>query len=681
MDKLRVVIIGAGYVAQHHLAALQRMPQEVEVVAIVDRDLATAGLLAKRFGVARTAASLAEVRDTAPTAAYVLTPPGSHCAIALEALAMGCHVLVEKPMAETVEDCDRMIEAARAAGRTLSVNHSDRLDPVVEDALARVRSGAIGEVVCVDFLRSSDYPPYPGGPLPALSRKGSYPFQDLGVHGLYLLEAFLGPVKHCDIRWRSLRGDLHLQFDEWWTQAECANGVGRLQISWNVRPLQSRLIIQGTRGVIEVDRFLQTVRVQKVWPGPKFLSNFANAMTNGAAQAVAAPWNLGRFVVGALRPSPGIQRGAELFARAVIAGTPPPVPPEEARRALAAMREACERADAERNAVLAARLRPPAPADIVVTGAGGFLGTALLKRVADGTRRVRALVRRLPKAPLAGVDYVVGDLGDPEFVGVALRDARLVYHVGAAMRGSGADFQAGTVWGTRNVVDACLAHGVDRLVYVSSMSVLDHAGRRAGEVVDEGYRLEPRPGARGFYTQTKLEAENGVMAAIRDRGLRAVVVRPGQIFGPGAEAVTPNGVVGLAGRWLVIGLDDPLLPLVYIDDVIDGLVATAASDAALGRIVHLVDEVPVRRSEYLAVARQHPAVPRQVRVPKLVFKGLALGVELLGKVLKRDVPLTRYRVNSLQPLAGLDGTLARTLLGWKAAVGSRDGLRRMFAQR
>src|SRR5581483_9407778 len=99
-------------------------------------------------------------------------------------------------------DCDRMIQTARAKGLVLSVNHSARMDPVVLKALDLVQEGAIGEVRGVEFLRSSDYQAYAGGPvLPPQFRNGSYPFQDLGVHGLYLMEAFLGPIQRADTRY------------------------------------------------------------------------------------------------------------------------------------------------------------------------------------------------------------------------------------------------------------------------------------------------------------------------------------------------------------------------------------------------------------------------------------------------------------------------------------------------
>ena len=96
----------------------------------------------------------------------------------------------------------------------------------------------------------------------------------------------------------------------------------------------------------------------------------------------------------------------------------------------------------------------------------------------------------------------LGDLGDPRAVDHAVSGVGIVYHVGAAMRGSPKAFEAGTVWGTRNVIDACLAHDARRLVYVSSMSVFDHAGRDPAQPVTEHSALEPHPTWRGAYPTT-----------------------------------------------------------------------------------------------------------------------------------------------------------------------------------
>ena len=194
-----------------------------------------------------------------------------------------------------------------------------------------------------------------------------------------------------------------------------------------------------------------------------------------------------------------------------------------------------------------------------MTGGNGFLGRALVRRLRESGQPIRLLVRRPPqKLPEDDIHLVYGDLGNPAVVDRAMEGIEVVYHVGAAMRGGPFEFQAGTIWGTRNVVDACERHGVRRLVHVSSMSVLDHAGHQPDVPVNESSPYEPYPDRRGLYTQTKLEAEKTVLEAARDGRIHAVVLRPGQIYGPGSEQFPPSGTIGIAGRWLVVGIGRPL---------------------------------------------------------------------------------------------------------------------------
>jgi 2-alkyl-3-oxoalkanoate reductase len=679
--KCRIAIVGAGYVSKHHISALRKVPGAV-IVGIADVNLEAAKAVAAQFGIPLARATLAELAAGSPNAVYVLTPPSTHCALALEALDMGCHVFVEKPMAETVADCDRMIAKAKERGLLLSVNHSDRLDPIVVAALDKVARGECGDLVAVDFLRGSDYAPYAGGPRSGPYRKGSYPFQDIGVHGLYLLEAFLGRINALDVEYRNVLGGTYFLFDDWHAFARCEKGIGHLHLSWVARPMQNRLIIQCTRGTIEIDRFLQTMTVSRLLPGPKFIGMVLNAMLGALRRFFAVGISVVRFALKRLPPSPGIHAGASDFARAVLERRAPAVPPEEGRRMVALMEAVSHRADADAERVFAARVEPLAPVDVLVTGAAGFLGSALVKRLVSERQTVRVLVRRQPSwlAELPGVQVVIGDLGDPEIVDHAVAGVRTVYHLGAAMRGGPESFRAGTTVAVRNIIESCLKHKTAKVVYVSSLSVMDHAGRPDDLVLREDSPYEPLPNLRGLYTQTKLEAERAILDAVAKRGLPAVLLRPGQIFGPGAERVPPNGVIAIAGRWLLVGNGEAPLPLVYVDDVVDALLMAGTRGDVVGKTFNVVDTSPISQNEYVAAYKAKlGAAAKVVRVPVGVMMLLAWGVELLGKALKRDVPLSRYRVRSLRPLANFDTSAARGILQWQPRVGTKDGLRRTFA--
>jgi len=244
MKKFKIGIIGAGYVFKHHLRALKSLPS-VEVAGVADLDFARAQSVTQQFNLLAAHASVESLLNSGVDVVHVLTPPASHADVSILALNAGVDVLVEKPMAETPEQCRRMMEAAAASGRTLSVVHSARFDPMILRGIQIAASGAIGRVLSLDFHRSSEYLPWPGGgKLPPQYRKGSFPIQDLGIHGLAIAVAFLGQVQSTEIGFRSTWIDTKLLFDEWTANVACERGQARIYLSWQVRPIRS-LVMAG----------------------------------------------------------------------------------------------------------------------------------------------------------------------------------------------------------------------------------------------------------------------------------------------------------------------------------------------------------------------------------------------------------------------------------------------------
>ncbi len=673
--RFKAGLIGAGNICEFHVAAIRALP-DVELVGVVDRDPARAAAFAEKFGV-KTFASLDELVAAGADVVHVLTPPSTHGAIALAALEKGCHVLIEKPVTEDPEEGRRIAALAAQKGLTATVNHSLLYDPQVERALAAVRGGALGQVVSVDILRGSEYPPFEGGPLPPHYREAGYPFRDIGVHCLYLIQELLGPIEDVDASWRSLGGDPNLAFDEWRALVRCQRGLGQFQLSWNVKPMQSQIIIHGTKAVLRVDLFAMFHGKRASTPLPKAAERLVNAFADSLQPLVDVPVGVWKFVRKEVQSYQGLRNLVADFYRRLAAGEPPPVSVADAVNVVEWVEKVARAADAEHAARLARfTLSPTVP--FLVTGASGFLGGATVRRLLADGKKVRALVRRIPERPLPGVEYAIGNLGDPEAVDRAVKGAEIVIHAGAAMKGGWPEHKGGTVVGTQNVIDACRKHGVKQLVHISSMSVIDWAGTaRAGATVDESAALEPRPDERGAYTRAKLEAERLVSAAAA-AGLPAVILRPGQIFGGGIQLL--NGAVArrAGGRWLVLGDGRLELPLVYIDDVVDAILAAVARRLVKGEIIQLIDGEGLTQRDVLDLAGGGaPAI----RVPRALVFGLGKLSELPLGALGRPSPVALYRLQSALARLHWGTGKAEQLLGWRPRVGVREGIRRELAGR
>lgn len=663
----RVGLVGAGYISEFHVAALRRLPN-VEIVGVHDLDGPRAEILAQKEGL-RVFPSIEALCQGGANVIHVLTPPNVHTAVALEAIDHGCHVFVEKPLATEVEDCNRIERAADAKGVQVCVNHSLLFDPQVRRALQVVQSGKLGDVVSLDILRSSVYPPYPGGPLPPQYRAAGYPFRDLGVHALYIFEAFLGPIEDVQASWKNLGGEPNLSFDEWRAQVRCSRGIGQFQLSWNVKPLQSQMILQGTRGVLRVDLFLMFNALRRSLPLPKSIERILNALSDSLKPMVDVPLGVYGFLRKKILPYHGLQDLIRAFYLSLESATPVPVSVGEARRVVLWTERIAQAADAEQRAVRAS-FAVSESVPYLVTGASGKLGGAIVRRLREEGHRVRMLVRRVPDKVLEGTDVVIGDLGDPDSVVRAVRGAEVVIHAGAAMRGGWVEHQRGTILGTKNLLEACAQYGVGKLVHISSMSVVRWADAGRDEPISEDSDLEPRAEDRGSYTRAKLEAEQLVRNAASQGRVRAVILRPGQIFGGGMPVLTPAVARRIGSRWMVLGDGELRLPLVHIDDVVDAVVRAAESSLGKGEVIQLVHPESLTQNQVLQLAvSEHSKI---VRVPRVLVFTLGWMSEIALGLLKRKSPLSVYRLRSALSRRSFT-CLGTALLGdWAPALPIQD---------
>ena len=214
---------------------------------------------------------------------------------------------------------------------------------------------------------------------------------------------------------------------------------------------------------------------------------------------------------------------------------------------------------------------------ILVTGASGFVGSAVARKLVEAGFSVRALVRGTsPRKHLAGLDldFFEGDLRDRKSVARAIAGMRYVFHVAADYRlwaRDPSEIFASNVEGTRILMEEAMRAGVERVIYTSSVATI--ALRTDGMAADETTPLREDQGI-GAYKRSKIAAERLVEAMVAERGLAAVIVNPSTPIGPGDVRPTPTGrIIIEAAKGRIPAFIDTGLNLVHVDDVASGHLA------------------------------------------------------------------------------------------------------------
>ncbi len=318
-----------------------------------------------------------------------------------------------------------------------------------------------------------------------------------------------------------------------------------------------------------------------------------------------------------------------------------------------------------------------------MTGGGGFLGSALARKLRERGDDVRVFGRgSYPELEAVGIDSFRGDVVDAEALKEAVDGVDVVFHAAAkvGLWGDPRAFDEVNVEGTKNVIAACLAQGVDKLVFTSSPSVVFHGGDVEG--VDES---APYPAAfDSDYSRTKAKAEEIVLAANHDR-LSTVALRPHLVWGPGDRHVLPRVVArARAGRLFKIGDEDKKVDTIFIDDAVEAHVLAAVQLSPLaelaGKAYFLSAGDP--RPLWEVVDRLLKAAglgPVKTSVPKGAALAAAGACEKLWRFLGKESepPLTRFLVKQLTTAHWFDISAAKRDLGWRPRVSIEDGMERL----
>ena len=321
----------------------------------------------------------------------------------------------------------------------------------------------------------------------------------------------------------------------------------------------------------------------------------------------------------------------------------------------------------------------------LVTGGGGFLGSNIVRMLLDKGATVRSLQRSdNPDLKKPGVEIIRGDISDRNTVINAAQGCDVIFHVAAkaGIWGDYDDYYQCNVTGTKNIIDACKAHNIQKLIYTSSPSVVF-----AGE--DEENINESTPYAEHFltaYQKTKALAEQMVLEA-NNETLATIALRPHLIWGLGDPHLAPRIIErAKAGRLRLVGKQNNLVDSTYIDNA--ALAHLLAEEAlgtntnCAGKAYFISNNEPLPMSELinkiLATANLPPVTKA---IPTQLAYTIGMMMELFYKLFKlKDEPImTRFVAKQLSCAHWYDLTAAKNDLGYQTKITIDEGMDRLKA--
>ncbi|GAB4550365.1 MAG: NAD-dependent epimerase/dehydratase family protein [Anaerolineae bacterium] len=313
----------------------------------------------------------------------------------------------------------------------------------------------------------------------------------------------------------------------------------------------------------------------------------------------------------------------------------------------------------------------------LVTGANGFIGSALSLRLLSDGVSVRAMCRKPSRgAHLAaqGAEVVAGDLMDLPRLTELAQGCDVIFNIAAALNGSGSLQYHINVIGTRYVAQAAHAAGVKRLVHMSSLS---YYGLAADGEIDEDYT--PRHVSSDSYGLTKMYGEKALRGISDTSGLPISIIRPGMVYGEGSDfwGKALYRMVKRFGAPRIGRLSSPM-HAIHVDDVVDLTVTLAKHDNAVGYAFNAAPDPAPTWDEFLAYFQQISGNYNTLNVPLSLLQFIAPLAEFGSIMMGNALPVRAY-LRFLENRATYSMRRARERLAWQPRLTLEEGMRRTEA--
>jgi nucleoside-diphosphate-sugar epimerase len=331
---------------------------------------------------------------------------------------------------------------------------------------------------------------------------------------------------------------------------------------------------------------------------------------------------------------------------------------------------------------------------ILVTGASGFIGFRLVQSLLDlGFHNIRCFTR--PSSNKARVDalsglrrngalveVIKGNLLSPEDCIAATQEAAVIFHL-AAGRGekSYPDAFMNSVVTTRNLLEASACQNcLKRFVNISSFSVYSNRKKPRPRLLDESCPVEERPALRGeAYCFAKAEQDEIVAEYGKRIGIPYVIVRPGQVYGPGNEGITARVGINTFGVFLHLGGSNTI-PFTYVDNCVEAIALAGLKRGIDGEIFNVVDDDLPSSRKFLRLYKRNVKSFRSLYVPHVLSYAFCYLWEKYSTWSVEQLPpaFNRRKWHAYWKKTRYSNEKLKIRVGWTPKVRTEEGLRRFF---
>lgn len=680
-------VVGCGQIAETHIEAIRAARPDAAIV-VCDAAPGKAELLRRSHQLLAAYSSIkAMLAAVRPLAVHILTPPQYHVANALECLAAGCHVLVEKPLCLAPEEAERLYQAADACGRVVCVDHSLLYQPSVRRMLAQLGSDPAGQVtqVCSYYSLDADGPGAGVADMPEWKRRlAGGALMDTLVHPVTLAVELTGRPERIHVNRVRRTGHVEELAVSW----EGANALVSLTVSLGGRPFRRVTEVVSVQGTFTIDHSTEVLVHSGLGIGPKAAKKLARnlgyawQLLRGTAATV---WQVAR---GRIKQNPGARALVEAFYRQLETAGADPVSRQNVRWSVEVLAAVVAVLDADQppRPAMPARTEVEAPREkVLVTGASGFLGRAVCRELIEaGGRQVVALARRgpnadrLPASPRLDLRFVDLDGMAPSDYRELLQGVTAVVHCAHASRArTWDDYRRRNVDVSVALYEAAAAAGCQRFIHLSSVSVYGVKNVRPNLLAEDA---ETRAGKGGwdFYSRSKADADVELQRRALAGGPALLILRPGILYAASGERLIGRSIPWGASRLVIeLGAGRNRLPYTRVDvlaatirRLLDRPELPTGCFNVTGRMNEPYAQFKQQRLEALGIAH------RVVRVPGWPLRLGALMLEGLWTLARRPVPppLNCYIVDAASRDLVYDSSAARRAFDWDpdAAVAIAD---------